>query len=149
MLIVLERMCYRLLFIYLRGSFTFLFSRNPLNAPFLHYRMGHVYLLILCNNVVGNSMIDNLLWIVSIRQSKQFLYIPFFLHEFVNICFIMFFLTWVREIQGRLNIPSVSQFHGPVNMAHLGAADTCLRKVCFLGGGSVGRVDMAQTTNNK
>ena len=30
-----------------------------------------------------------------------------------------------------LNVPSVSQFYDPVNMAHLEAVDTCLRKLLF------------------
>ena len=50
-----------------------------------------------------------------------------FMYQFVIISFILFFLTWVRKIQGRLNVPSVSQFYDPVNMAHLEAVDTCLR----------------------
>ena len=47
------------------------------------------------------------------------------------------------EVKVKVNVPSISQFYAPVNMAHLEVVDTCLRKLLFFGAGSVGRLDMA------
>ena len=64
------------------------------------------------------------------------------MYEFVVVSFILFFLTWVRKIQGKLNVPSASVLcsckHG------LSWGSLHLSKEAFVfWGGSVGRLDMA------
>ena len=66
-----------------------------------------------------------------------------FMYHFLVINFRLFFLIWVRKIQWRLNVPSVSQFYDPVNMAHLWGSWHLSREDFVFLGGSVGCPEMA------